>query len=73
MSVLRLFAKARLILYEGRRTIATDVVRENNSTYRLSYTEMTKDASKMGSGLPEYLLLFASRRQTLPTVGQMSR
>jgi DNA modification methylase len=45
-------------LYEGRRTIATDVVRENNSTYRLSYTEMTKDASKMGSGLPEYLLLF---------------
>lgn len=45
-------------LYEGRRTIVTDVVRENNGTYRLGYTEMCKDASKMGSGLPEYLLLF---------------
>ncbi len=45
-------------LYEGRRTIVTDVVRENASTYRLGYTEMTKDAAKMGSGLPEYLLLF---------------
>jgi DNA modification methylase len=45
-------------LYEGRRTITTDVVRENASTYRLGWTEMTKDASKMGSGLPEYLLLF---------------
>lgn len=45
-------------MYEGRRTIVTDVVRENNSTYRLGWTEMTKDSSKMGSGLPEYLLLF---------------
>jgi len=45
-------------LYEGRRTITTDVVRENSSTYRLGWTEMTKDASKMGCGLPEYLLLF---------------
>jgi DNA modification methylase len=45
-------------LYEGRRTIVTDVVRENAATYRLGWTEMTKDASKMGSGLPEYLLLF---------------
>jgi DNA modification methylase len=45
-------------LYEGRRTIVTDVVRENASTYRLGWTEMTKDATKMGSGLPEYLLLF---------------
>lgn len=45
-------------MYEGRRTIVTDVVRENNSTYRLSYSEMVKDASKMGGGLPEYLLLF---------------
>lgn len=48
-------------LYEGRRTIVTDVVRENASTYRLGYTEMTNDASKMGSGLPEYLLLFRKR------------
>ncbi len=45
-------------LYEGRRSIITDVVRENNSTYRLGWTEMTKDASKMGSGLPEYVLTF---------------
>lgn len=45
-------------MYEGRRTIVTDVVRENNSTYRLGWTEMTKDATKMGCGLPEYLLLF---------------
>lgn len=45
-------------LYEGRRTIVTDVVRENNSTYRLGWSEMAKDASKMGAGLPEYLLLF---------------
>jgi DNA modification methylase len=45
-------------LYEGRRTIVTDVVRENNSTYRLGWSEMCKDATKMGCGLPEYLLLF---------------
>lgn len=45
-------------LYEGRRTIVTDVVRENASTYRLGWSEMARDASKMGSGLPEYLLLF---------------
>lgn len=45
-------------IYGGRRTIVTDVVRENNSTYRLGWTEMTKDATKMSSGLPEYLLWF---------------
>ena len=45
-------------LYNGRRTIVTDVVRENNSTYRLGWSEVCKDGSKMGSGLPEYLLLF---------------
>lgn len=45
-------------MYEGRRTVVTDVVRENASTYRLGWSEMTRDASKMGSGLPEYLLLF---------------
>ena len=45
-------------MYEGRRTIVTDVVRENASTYRLGWSEMARDASKMGSGLPEYLLLF---------------
>lgn len=45
-------------MYEGRRTIVTDVVRENASTYRLGWSEMTNDATKMGCGLPEYLLLF---------------
>lgn len=45
-------------LYQGRITVTTDVVRENNSTYRLGYTEMTRDGSKMGVGLPEYVLLF---------------
>jgi DNA modification methylase len=44
--------------YIGRITITTDVVRENNQTYRLGWTEKCKDASKMGVGLPEYVLLF---------------
>lgn len=44
--------------YMGRITVTTDVVRENNQTYRLGWTEKCKDASKMGVGLPEYVLLF---------------
>ena len=44
--------------YFGRITIETDVVRENNQTYRLGWTEQCKDGSKMGVGCPEYLLLF---------------
>ncbi|MDD5599846.1 MAG: DNA methyltransferase [Victivallaceae bacterium] len=44
--------------YFGRITIETDVVRENNQTYRLGYSEQCKDGSKMGVGCPEYLLLF---------------
>ena len=39
-------------------TVYTDVVRENNQTYRLSYSEMCKDGSKMGVGCPEYILIF---------------
>jgi hypothetical protein len=42
----------------GMKTIVTDVVRENNQTYRLGWTEQCKDGSKMGAGMPEYLLLF---------------
>jgi DNA modification methylase len=42
----------------GRKTITTDVVRENNQTYRLGWTEQCKDGSRMGVGVPEYLLLF---------------
>lgn len=44
--------------YFGMITIITDVVRENNQTYRLGWTEQCKDGSKMGVGCPEYILLF---------------
>lgn len=44
--------------YLGMVTVVTDVVRENNQTYRLGFTEMCKDGSKMGVGSPEYILLF---------------
>lgn len=44
--------------YMGMKTIVTDVVRENNQTYRLGWSEQCKDGSKMGFGMPEYLLLF---------------
>ncbi len=40
------------------KTIVTDVVRENNRTYRLGWTEQCKDGSRMGCGVPEYMLLF---------------
>lgn len=43
--------------YFGRITVVTDVVRENNQTYRLGWTEQTKDGTKMGVGCPEYILL----------------
>lgn len=42
----------------AKHTIATDVVQENASTYRLGWTEACKDMSKMGCGSPEYLLVF---------------
>jgi hypothetical protein len=44
--------------YMGMKTIVTDVVRENNQTYRLGWTEQCKDATKMSVGMPEYLLYF---------------
>lgn len=44
--------------YMGMKTIVTDVVRENNQTYRLGWTEQCKDGTKMGVGMPEYLMLF---------------
>lgn len=43
--------------YMGMIHINTDVVRENNQTYRLGYSEMLKDATKMGVGCPEYVIL----------------
>jgi hypothetical protein len=41
----------------ARKTIVTDVVRENNQTYRLGWSEQCKDGSRMGAGMPEYLLV----------------
>lgn len=49
--------------YFGMITVVTDVVRENNQTYRLGWTENSKDGTKMGVGSPEYVLLF----RKLPT------
>ncbi|HEY1772459.1 MAG TPA: DNA methyltransferase [Gammaproteobacteria bacterium] len=42
----------------ARKTIVTDVVRENNQTYRLGWSEQCKDGTRMGAGMPEYLLVF---------------
>lgn len=42
----------------SRITIDTDVVQENNQTYRLGWSEACKDMTKMGAGLPEYVLIF---------------
>lgn len=50
-------------IYFGMITVITDVVRENNQTYRLGWSEQCKDGSKMGVGSPEYILLF----RKLPT------
>ncbi len=44
--------------YMGMITVVTDVVRENNQTYRLGWSEQCKDGTKMGAGSPEYILLF---------------
>jgi DNA modification methylase len=49
--------------YCGMITVVTDVVRENNQTYRLGWTEQCKDGTKMGVGCPEYILIF----RKLPT------
>jgi hypothetical protein len=44
--------------YMGMITVVTDVVRENNQTYRLGWSEQCKDGTKMGVGSPEYIILF---------------
>lgn len=49
--------------YCGPIVILTDVVRENNQTYRLGWSEQCKDGSKMGAGCQELILLF----RKLPT------
>jgi len=50
-------------VFMARITIDTDVVRENNQTYRLGWSENAKDGTKMGAGMPEYVLIF----RKLPT------
>jgi DNA modification methylase len=45
-------------VYMGMITVVTDVVKENNQSYRLGWTEQCKDGTKMGVGSPEYVLLF---------------
>lgn len=50
-------------VFMARITIDTDVVRENAQTYRLGWSENAKDSSKMGAGMPEYVLIF----RKLPT------
>ncbi|MBO0947552.1 DNA methyltransferase [Fibrella forsythiae] len=47
-----------------RITVDTDVVRENASTYRLGWSEACKDMTKMGAGLPEYVLIFRKAPST---------
>jgi DNA modification methylase len=44
--------------FMGMATVVTDVVRENNQTYRLSYTEQCKDGTKMGVGNARVRTLF---------------
>lgn len=53
----RAFRKHGFVAY-GEIFIPTDVVRENNSTNRLGWSENCKDGSKMGVGLSEKVLLF---------------
>lgn len=42
----------------GFHYVPTDVVAENNQTYRLGFGEMKKDATKMGAGIPEEIWVF---------------
>lgn len=53
----RAFKKHGFVNY-GEIFIPTDVVRENNSTNRLGWSENCKDGSKMGVGLSEKVFLF---------------
>ncbi|NBW12824.1 MAG: DNA methylase N-4 [Caulobacteraceae bacterium] len=45
-------------VFLARITVDTDVVRENAQTYRLGWSENAKDSTKMGAGMPEYILIF---------------
>jgi hypothetical protein len=52
----------------GMITVVTDVVRENSQTYRLTWSMQCEDGSRMGVGMPEYVLLFR-KPPTDPTSG----
>lgn len=54
--------------YLGEIVLDTDVVRENNQTYRLTWSEVVKDRTKLGVGTPEKILLFR-KPQTDRTAG----
>jgi len=43
--------------YLGTITNTTDVVRENNQTYRLGWSEQLKDGTRQGAGVPEQIIL----------------
>jgi hypothetical protein len=45
--------------YLGKHVVETDVVFENNQSYRLGYGIMLEDASRMGAGLAEEVLILA--------------
>jgi hypothetical protein len=47
-------------------------VRENAQTNNLPYSELKKDASRYGVGMPEYLLLFRKPHTTTAEGGQWS-
>lgn len=54
--------------YLGEITLDTDVVRENNQTYRLTWSSVVKDRTMLGVGTPEKVLLFR-KPQTDKTAG----
>jgi hypothetical protein len=49
-------------LFAGMITVNTDVVRENNQTYRLGWSAMLRDGTKMGVGCNEFILLFRKQQ-----------
>lgn len=59
-------------LFFGRITVATDPVRENAQTNNLPYSELKRDASRLGVGMPEYLLLFRRPHTKTAEGGQWS-
>lgn len=59
-------------LFLDRVTIVTDPVRENAQTSNLPYTELKKDASRFGTGKPEYLLVFRKPHTQTAEGGQWS-